>query len=230
MLIESKKSDCLHYDDNLVTSSANTGSVAILGWRSTRTLDFLPTVLKENSAAILVTSPEVLDFEHSDASSKLERLLTLDRWQFLRADTQCEIELLTKVFTEKSVHSVHVMYDETDFLPIQTSTENGLILTCYVSLLEVLAKLKHIQLYLHLKHQRSTPVLSYDSHLDNWIVQGHRERSHGHDWTDLWFQPSCDLGFDYTYLYDVFLKTVDIYTTTYKNLYNMNPHVVVIEA
>ncbi len=147
LLIESKKKDCLQYDDELVAASANTGSVAIVGWRSMRTLDFLSAILKRNSDAILVTSPEVLDFNHNhhngDVTARLDALFhhqSSKQWQFLRADTQCSVDLLKQVFRDKGVHSVHVLYDETDFLPVQSSSETGAILRCYISLLEVLAK------------------------------------------------------------------------------------------
>ena len=235
-LLEHYNENCVSYDKSLLTQGESTG-VLVFGWRSRRSLQFLSTILEQGEKyPILMSSSDLLNERRykTPQTSMIYEQPEL-KWGFVNARSRCQVSVLRELVQQYKVDTVHVSYDEFDFLPVQNSSDAGAIMRCFIILMQSLSKQPQIEVYLHLKQQRRAHYFSpYSDEVGSMrYSKVHDEEGGTSKQTDLLSKPwrvlsnKCDPLYDYQRLFDVFQKSVDIYASTFKNIYSMTIHTVV---
>ena len=134
--------------------------------------------------------------------------------QIYDATRSCSQQIFKYVFQQHDVRFIHLIFNEHDFHEHKTSTETGKLLECLIKLLNVLSKQSKATLHLHLPV--STQIPQKGCQEEQWGNPSQEQLLQLKD--DL----HCKVKFNYKHNTDNFLKTVQIFVTTFKRMYHLS--------
>ena len=194
------------------------GYSVILGLRSSGFMNAISDHLQQGYGVIAISSQtENLMASYSDLQPVLERN---SKFVLISTANKCNIDTLGMLFDKYPIEKITIMYDTADFVPYISAKDTSASVSCLVNLLEIVANHKKgkYKLMPILVHHSPEKVPSYIPFFHQsqqksepyFILKNAKTDSH------------CATVFDYQQYYDVFLKSIEIYTTTYRRLYDLN--------
>ena len=199
---------------------SNTDSYSvILGLRSPGFLAAITNHLQQGYGVVAVsTQTDNLVASYADLQPVLKRN---PKFVLISSASKCSSENLGGLFDKYVIEKITIMYDTTDFVPYISAQDTSASVSCLVSLLEIVAhhdrgKYNKIPIRVHHAPEKVPSFIPFyhkaQQKPDPYFILKHAK-------TDI---ERCDTSFHYQQYYDVFLKSVEIYATTYKRLYDLN--------
>ena len=199
--------------------------VLILGIRSSRGLQTVADYLNAGHVVSFLTFSKI----PRDFLSKvpvLESPVTRGNFKVIYGPGKCRPEFFESLFSKRAIGQVHVIFDPDDFPPFAEPTELGAIMKCYVGLLQGISAYRDVPIYVHIQLGGDLPHVPQYMQPEvpvNVFGWGEaRSRRHYSRPPVAFDSNKCELDFDYKALYDVFVKQIELYSRTFRNLHNLN--------
>ena len=205
-------------DTTAMYPDSKEGYSIILGLRSSVFIETIADHLKHGYGVIAISTQN----DNLMASySVLENILkTNTKFVLINSASRCNTNSIGMVFEKYLIEKVTIMYDTADFVPYISASDTSASVSCLIDLLEVISnhnegKYKKIPINVHHSYTKVPQFIPYfqvsPKTPDPYFVLKETKSA-----------KQCKAEFDYNQYYDVFLKSVEIYATTYKRLYNLD--------
>ena len=207
----------------------NVKHVLVFGKRSQKAIKTIETYLNNGNGVIFISSeplPQTLTEKLYNLWQKHTRL------KFISGHGKCKRKLLEKIFKEHDISFMHVAFDSEDFMPYESHEQLGGTLSCYIQILEVISKYKRTPITFDVTLQRIQPQVPLPVLESNFRDSKPEVVNIGGSSNDVTYgldknHKTCKVKFDYSVFHDVFLKSMEIYTTTFTRLYNLSTKIIV---
>ena len=238
----------MQYGQKVVDAVPPSGYVAVLGRRSPKAAHLVHRLLQANRGVVLVSDPAIFDsLKLSHVGSSLKDI----KLKFVNIQGSCQQAVLEQVFKTLHVTQLHILFDEFDFSPVEFHQDISVLFRCLIHMFETIAKNQDTHIFVHATRARHVPSYQLSSQYQPVAAENHSQSQESSSkdaikmtWahsgldearllpsTSPTKQPqvavnhkinSCDPLYDYDFYHDVFMKSVSIYTTTYRNLYDLH--------
>lgn len=226
-------------EDQAIGAVQPEGFVTLLAFRSPQAAELIVRLLHRGSRILLIADSSIFDsLQHlNPTDEQIESQI-----KFMDVQTQCNQGLLSEAFSRLRIEQLHILFNEFDFSPLDFHQDATQVLYCLIHTFETLARSQDIPIFLYASRQRHLPSYKLqhryqvrpqdinDSLALHLTVEHQGADSHQLT-SDVYHTRetrvpvnhkinSCDPMYDYDYYHDVFMKSIGIYTTTYRNLYD----------